>query len=120
MNRTNELTKKWSHLSPAKQELLAKRLRGERATERVVGRRNGEQIPLSFTQQRLWFLNQLEPDNAIYNVPAAVRLQGNLNIEALERTLSEIIRRHESLRTTFADVNGFPVQVIKPAESVKL
>jgi len=120
MNRTNELAKKWSHLSPAKQELLAKRLRGERFTEKVVGRRNGEQIPLSFTQQRLWFLNQLEPDNAIYNVPAAVRLQGNLNVEALERTLSEIIRRHESLRTTFTDVNGFPVQVIKPAEPVKL
>ena len=120
MTRTNELAKKWSHLSPAKQELLEKRLRGKRPTENLAERRNGEQIPLSFMQQRLWFLNQLEPDNTIYNVPAAVRLQGNLNVEALERTLSEIIRRHQSLRTTFTDVNGSPVQVIKPAEPVKL
>jgi hypothetical protein len=107
-------------LSPAKQELLAKRVLGKRATETIARRRNGEPIPLSFTQQRLWFLNRLEPDNAIYNVPAAVRLQGNLNVEALERTLSEIIRRHESLRTTFIEVNGSPVQVINPAGSVKL
>ncbi|MBE9188793.1 amino acid adenylation domain-containing protein [Gloeocapsopsis crepidinum LEGE 06123] len=74
--------------------------------------------PLSFAQQRLWFLYQLAPDNPFYNVPAAIRLQGTLNQEALERSFNEIIRRHAALRTTFKTVDGQPVQVI--AAQVKL
>lgn len=69
-------------------------------------------IPLSYAQQRLWFLDQLAPGNAFYNVPLALRLNGRLNIAALQQTLNEIVRRHQSLRTRFAGVNGQAEQVI--------
>ncbi|HEX3552246.1 MAG TPA: amino acid adenylation domain-containing protein, partial [Thermoanaerobaculia bacterium] len=72
-------------------------------------------LPLSFAQERLWFLDQLQPDSAAYNVPAAVRLTGRLDVAALAATLQEIVRRHESLRTAFAVRSGRPVQVIAPA-----
>jgi amino acid adenylation domain-containing protein len=77
-------------------------------------------LPLSFAQQRLWFIDQLDPGGIAYNIPLAIRLRGRLNIPALERTLSEIIRRHEVLRTTFRTVQGAPVQVIHPARSLSL
>jgi amino acid adenylation domain-containing protein len=81
--------------------------------------RDGE-LQLSFAQQRLWFLDQLEPGSAFYNVPTAVRLQGPLDIEALERTLSEIVRRHEVLRTTFSSGEGQPVQMIGEAQPLRI
>jgi amino acid adenylation domain-containing protein len=73
--------------------------------------RNGE-LPLSFAQTRLWFLDQLEPDNALYNIPAALRLLGTLNRVALEQSLADIIERHEVLRTNFITVDGQPTQLI--------
>ena len=69
-------------------------------------------LPLSFAQQRLWFLNQLEASSSSYNVPHAVRMQGRLNVAALERSLAQIIQRHENLRTTFRNQDGEAVQVI--------
>ena len=75
-------------------------------------------LPLSFAQQRLWVVDQLEPSNPLYNVPRTLRLKGNLNIEAFGRSLDEIVRRHESLRTTFAVHNGEPVQVIADSVTV--
>ena len=69
-------------------------------------------LPLSFAQARLWFLAQLEPDSPAYNIPAAFRLTGLLNVTALSQSLSEIVRRHEVLRTTFPSVDGQPKQVI--------
>jgi amino acid adenylation domain-containing protein len=69
-------------------------------------------LPLSFAQRRLWFINQLDPESALYNVPAALRLEGYLDVAALERSMQEIVRRHEALRTSFATVAGEPVQVI--------
>ncbi|HEY7767999.1 amino acid adenylation domain-containing protein, partial [Longimicrobium sp.] len=72
-------------------------------------------LPLSFAQERLWFMDQLEPGSAAYNVPVAVRLGGALDVAALERALGEIVRRHEALRTVFAEVDGAPVQVVAPA-----
>ena len=77
-------------------------------------------LPLSYAQQRLWFLDQLEPGNVAFNSPAAVRLGGKLDYEALERTVNEVARRHEILRTTFVAVNGEPVQVISPPNRLKL
>jgi amino acid adenylation domain-containing protein len=78
--------------------------------------RNGG-APLSFAQQQLWFLNQLEPDNPAYNIPAVIRLNGRLHVEALQQSLTEIVRRHEGLRATFTFGAGVPVQNIAPAES---
>jgi len=71
-------------------------------------------FPLSFAQQRLWFLDQFEPGSPFYNIPLAVRIRGKLNVAALEATLNEIVRRHETLRTTFAVMDGDPVQLIAP------
>jgi amino acid adenylation domain-containing protein/non-ribosomal peptide synthase protein (TIGR01720 family) len=71
-------------------------------------------LPLSFSQQRLWFLDQLAPGSNAYNLPAAFRLDGELDIAALRTALSELARRHEALRTTFAGGEGEPVQVIGP------
>ncbi|HVG31078.1 MAG TPA: amino acid adenylation domain-containing protein, partial [Pyrinomonadaceae bacterium] len=76
--------------------------------------------PLSFAQQRLWFLDQLEPGNPFYNVPAAMRLRGRLDARALERSLSEIVARHEVLRTSFTLVEHQPVQVVAPAGGLPL
>jgi amino acid adenylation domain-containing protein len=81
--------------------------------------RNGD-LPLSFAQQRLWFFDQLAPGLPAYNIPAAVRLKGPFNLAALEQSLSEIVVRHESLRTTFGKVDGRPTQVIAPGLTVKL
>ncbi len=82
--------------------------------------RDSSHLPLSFAQERLWFLNQLEPESPFYNCPAAVRLRGQLDVDAFERTLSEIIRRHEVLRTCFPLVDGRPAQIISPASPLKL
>jgi amino acid adenylation domain-containing protein len=69
-------------------------------------------FPTSFAQQRLWFIAQFEPGNPFYNLPAAVLLKGRLNVVVLELSFKEIVRRHEALRTTFATVDGQPVQVV--------
>ena len=73
------------------------------------------ELPLSFAQQRLWFLDQLVPGNPFYNMPGAVRMLGELDEVALRRTFDEIVARHEILRTTFVSIDGQPVQVIAPA-----
>jgi amino acid adenylation domain-containing protein len=70
--------------------------------------------PLSFAQQRLWFLHQMEPDSPAYNVPLALRLTGELDLPTLAAALGEVVRRHEVLRTTFAETAGQPVQVVHP------
>ncbi|HZF12136.1 MAG TPA: amino acid adenylation domain-containing protein [Thermoanaerobaculia bacterium] len=72
-------------------------------------------LPLSFAQQRLWFIDQLEPGSPLYNIPVVLRAEGPLDSAALARTLGEIVRRHEALRTSFATLEGSPVQVIQPA-----
>ena len=69
-------------------------------------------FPMSFAQQRVWFIHQLGTGSAAYNYPVAFRLIGNLNVPALYHSLDNIFNRHESLRTTFAVVNHQPVQII--------
>ena len=77
-------------------------------------------IPLSFAQERLWFLNQLEPDSTSYNMTLAVRLIGDLSLTALSQSLDSIVLRHEAFRTVFVNQNGLPIQVIKDSGSVAL
>ncbi|MET0399654.1 MAG: amino acid adenylation domain-containing protein [Longimicrobiaceae bacterium] len=76
--------------------------------------RDGGPLPLSFAQQRLWFIHQLDPRSPAYNMPSPLRLRGPLRPDVLERVLAELVRRHESLRTVFASAGGEPVQVIRP------
>ena len=103
-------------LAEHKAEILAFLHNANRAGDSTVGSlqpvARNENLPLSSAQQRLWFLDQLEPDSSAYNLPRAYRLTGQLNLVALEKSLGEIIQRHEALRTTFSSVNGQPIQVI--------
>ncbi|HEX7242221.1 MAG TPA: amino acid adenylation domain-containing protein, partial [Longimicrobiaceae bacterium] len=70
-------------------------------------------LPLSFAQQRLWLIDRLQPGSAAYNVPAALRVRGALDVAALERSLAEVVRRHETLRTVFGETDGEPVQTVR-------
>lgn len=111
-------------LSDKQRAILELRLKKRRAGApqvRLTPQPRGScSLPLSFAQQRLWFLDQLNPGSVMYNVPAALRLKGRLDVNALERTLSEIVRRHEILRTTFDAIGGRPVLTIHPPEPVPL
>jgi len=77
-------------------------------------------LPLSYGQERLWVLDQMEPGNVAYNMPGALRIRGELKVGVLERCLGEIVRRHEILRTTFEVRSGVPVQVVHPAKGLVL
>ncbi len=79
-----------------------------------------QDLPLSFAQQRLWFLDRLVPNSSLYNVPEAFRLSGNLNVAALERSLDVLVKRHEIFRTTFTVADGFPVLAIAPKANFTL
>ncbi|MCC5666144.1 amino acid adenylation domain-containing protein [Nostoc sp. CHAB 5784] len=90
------------------------------ATTKIEPIERSPQLPLSFAQQRLWFLAQLEPDSPFYNIPAAVRLKGELNIKALQQTFNEILSRHEALRTNFQTVEGQAIAVISETKPLRL
>jgi amino acid adenylation domain-containing protein len=83
-------------------------------SQRIVRRGPRAELPLSFAQQRLWFLDQLAPGGAAYNLSGRLHLQGRLDASAFEASLNEIVRRHEALRTIFATRDGKPVQIILP------
>jgi amino acid adenylation domain-containing protein/non-ribosomal peptide synthase protein (TIGR01720 family) len=108
----SDLEQLLSKLSPEKRRLLELKLKKKGSL--------GNAFPLSYAQQRLWFLHQLEPESTAYHIPAAVRLKGSLNIEALEKSFREIIKRHEILRTTFTTINGTPMQVVSPQVNLQL
>jgi amino acid adenylation domain-containing protein len=93
---------------------------GTQAPPLVALPRDGSALPLSFAQQRLWFIDQLEPGSAAYNMPYALRLRGRFDPAVLERAVTEIVRRHETLRTVFVVVDGEPVQVVRDAAPVAL
>ncbi|NEQ95203.1 MAG: amino acid adenylation domain-containing protein [Cyanothece sp. SIO2G6] len=96
-----------SKLSAAKQALLAQRLKGRTAPVPTIPRRSPDAVvPLSFSQQRLWFLYQFEPDSPLYNIPFGLHLQGKLDTTALEQVLQTLVQRHEILRTTIADTSS--------------
>ncbi|HEY0096628.1 MAG TPA: condensation domain-containing protein, partial [Archangium sp.] len=112
-------------LSPEKQDELMRKLREKNARAKqpaIPPRPKGtSSAPLSFAQQRLWFLDQLEPGSAAYNLPAAIQLEGALDVAALERCFAELARRHESLRTAFQTAEGGTgVQVISESATLPL
>jgi amino acid adenylation domain-containing protein len=112
-----------ANLSPEKLALLQARLikKGDEGVKktRISPRTSTEPAPLSFAQQRLWFLNQLEPDSP-FNISIAMRLNGSLNVDALAQTIDAIIHRHPALRTTFTMIDDRAVQVISPARTVEI
>jgi len=119
--QTTALGRRIAALSPAKRALLERKLQSKQvvlagAIPKEVERTSG---PLSFAQQRLWFLDRMEAGTA-YNMPWAFELSGALDVDALERSLLEIVRRHEALRTRFPEVNGKPVQRVVPADELAL
>ena len=79
-----------------------------------------QRLPLSYAQQRLWFFEQLQGPSPIYNMPAALRLSGHLDADALGQALADVVGRHESLRTVFPTVDGIPRQLVVPAEQADL
>jgi amino acid adenylation domain-containing protein len=83
-------------------------------------RESGEPLPLSFAQQRLWFLDQFEPGTPAFNVPAAIGLSGRLDIAALHKALNEVVRRHETLRSRFPSLDGVVAQEILPELEIPL
>ncbi len=96
-------------------ELLTTRKVANSQSISIPAQRGNGPRPLSFAQERLWFLNQLEVGGATYNLPAALRLKGSLNVAGLQWSVNQIIERHEILRTVFSEVDGAAVQVVKPA-----
>ena len=111
-------------LSPQKQALAEQLLRerGLRRPDPSRLQRSGatDGLSLSFAQERLWFLEQLVPETAVYNTPTAVRLRGPLSPEALEAGLTQIVRRHTALRTVFREDRGRPVGSLRPAAPVTI
>jgi len=120
----SDITDRLAGLSPEKRALLTMRLKKKRAgsadKQAITRRADGDSYPISFAQQRLWFLDQFEPNSSFYNVPTAIRLTGPLEVDALEQSLNEVISRHEVLRATFSTENGSPVQIIHPEMILKL
>ena len=87
---------------------------------RICKRKQSEFAPLSYAQERLWVLQQLDPQNPTYNISVRVQLSGQLHVETLVQALDEVIRRHEILRTTFAVIDDYPAQIVGPAPTHSL
>ena len=121
---TIEQTERLKNLSPAKRALLMKSLQKNaiqsQETQTIPRRERQSGIPLSFAQQRLWLIDRLESGTVAYNVPFAVRLKGSLNPAAFERSINEVIKRHEALRTTFTLEGDQPIQIVAPHASLKM
>ena len=115
-------TDRLAALSPDRRALFEKRLRGAHGVAQPNGaiprRPTGEPVGLSFAQRRLWFLDQLAPGNPFYNIPLNMRLSIPVNVTALARSVNDIVRRHEGLRTTFRSENGEPVQIVHDAAAI--
>ena len=100
-------------LSPEKKRALLERILREKAAQ-------AKSVPLSFAQQRLWFLDKLEPNSATYNVPTVLKLEGEIDRDALQRSLDAILARHEALRTTFPAQDGAPSERVEKPRQVEL
>ncbi|MBV9109395.1 MAG: AMP-binding protein, partial [Gemmatimonadetes bacterium] len=111
-------------LAEAKRLLLARRLRGEvqaRAPRDTIARApGGPAYPMSYQQEQLWFLDQLQPGSPFYNIPAAALVSARVDVPTLERALGEVVRRHEALRTVYRMVDGAPMQVVQPPYPIRI
>src|SRR6185369_7131494 len=120
----DDLNKRVATLSPAKRALLERRLGGRNggATRQpVLAARTGvEPARASFAQERLWFLRQLEPQSAAYNVPRAIRIRGNVDLNILQESLNKIVARHDTLRTHFALIDGSLRQIVDEEVNIEL
>lgn len=123
-NRRSELAQRRGALSALQQQQLERLLNkaiSEETPAREIPQRPADQpAPLSFAQERLWFLHQFEPESVTYNVCLALRITGRLNVPAMSQSMNDVMRRHESLRTTFAARDGRPVQVIVAPQNGEL
>ncbi len=124
MYTKDELAKRRSTLSPEQQALLSKRL--QRKIEQkapvvtIPHRLPGSTVPLSFAQQRLWFLQQFDPESAAYNEMISLHLRNELNYEGLNQTITTIVQRHEVMRTIFPLTDEGPIQRIQPIETLHI
>lgn len=123
MATREEVEQQRAALSPVQRAALAQRLRGRqpRSAEQHIPRRtHSNSAPLSFTQQRLWFLEQLQPGMTAYHIPLVLRVQGPLDATALHQSIQHVVQRHEALRTTFKLVKDQPIQQIAPTQTLDL
>jgi len=120
----NDINNRIAKLSPTKRKLLEQRLQQKvKEANRqltIPPRENPHSAPLSYAQERMWILDKLEPANPAYNRPLNIRLTGSLNVVALEKSINELVRRHEIFRTSFSIIDGQPIQVIAPSLTVNL
>ncbi|NBD17974.1 MAG: amino acid adenylation domain-containing protein [Cyanobacteria bacterium] len=121
-----DISQRLANLSPEQRELLKRRLKqkgqsqGE-SSDKIPKRETDRALPLSFAQQRLWFLDRLEPDSPAYNLAAKVNIEGPLNVRAMEQTINAIIQRHEVWRTNFtANEQGQPRQIIASTRTIAI
>src|SRR5690242_14861707 len=122
--RRSELAARRDALSALKQQeldrLLNKSIGQEPAARVILPRPSDVAAPLSFARARLWFLYQLDPESTAYNVCYPLRISGRLNLPALTQAINETVRRHDSLRTTFHEVDGRPVQVAGAVKQINV
>ncbi|MGH8718631.1 MAG: condensation domain-containing protein, partial [Burkholderiales bacterium] len=121
----NDFSQRIANLSPEKRTLLEAHLKrkkniAERAIPHLPRSGQTQSFPVSFAEQRLWFLDQWQPNSPLYNIGIAYTFEGALNVGLFERCLKEIVKRHESLRTSFSSQDGEPVQVIHPNVDLSL
>jgi len=119
----NDLDKRLAGLSAEKRALLLKQLSRQAPApqKNEIGKRiRPDRLPLSFAQQRLWILDRLDPGSAAYNVTSTMWLNGHLDIDVLQRSIGEIVNRHESLRTIIAEDDEGPYQVIQPPSDITI
>ncbi len=122
-----DISERISSLTPEQRALLESRLKKKglqapQSPDIIPRRKERDSIycPASIDQERLWFIEQLQPGNTAYNIFTASRIRGLLNVEVMERVVNELIQRHEAFRTTLQAVDGLPVQVIAPELKLKL
>ncbi|HYO51823.1 condensation domain-containing protein, partial [Archangium sp.] len=125
----SDIRNRIANLPPEKREQLLRKLAERQQAPQVAQetppahrpvRAPSEPSPLSFAQQRLWFLDRMEPGTPLFNIPAMFRLGGPLDVQAMERGFNALVERHESLRTRFLEQDGQPVQVATPSLELKL